>query len=90
MLSIGRELLSKFEIAVDADGRSRCWLAPFRSESGRNQPSNSRFVFGAPSWLRDRGYLPQLSDPPWSRACWGQQGDAPRTQGALQGREVVA
>jgi DNA polymerase-1 len=46
------ELLSKFEIAVDADGRSRCWLAPFRSESGRNQPSNSRFVFGAPSWMR--------------------------------------
>ena len=82
------ELLSKFEIAVDADGRSRCWLAPFRSESGRNQPSNSRFVFGAPSWLRDRGYLPQLSDPPWSRACWGQQGDAPRTQGALQGRDA--
>jgi hypothetical protein len=46
------ELLSKFEITADADGRSRCWLAPFRSESGRNQPSNSRFVFGAPSWVR--------------------------------------
>ena len=46
------ELLSKFEIAIDADGRSRCWLAPYRSESGRNQPSNSRFVFGAPSWMR--------------------------------------
>jgi hypothetical protein len=46
------DMLSKFEITADPDGRSRCWLAPFRSESGRNQPSNSRFIFGAPSWLR--------------------------------------
>jgi hypothetical protein len=46
------ELLSKFEITAAPDGRSRCWLAPLRSESGRNQPSNSRYIFGAPSWLR--------------------------------------
>src|SRR5262249_2241691 len=31
--SIG--MLSKFEITVDPDGRSRCWLAPLRSETGR-------------------------------------------------------
>jgi hypothetical protein len=48
--SIG--MLSKFEITVDPDGRSRCWLAPLRSETGRNSPSNSKFVFGAPSWMR--------------------------------------
>ena len=48
--SIG--MLSKFEITVDPDGRSRCWLAPLRSETGRNLPSNSKFVFGAPSWMR--------------------------------------
>jgi DNA polymerase I len=46
------ELLQKFEIGAGPDGYSRCWLAPFRSESGRNQPSNTRFIFGAPAWMR--------------------------------------
>jgi DNA polymerase I len=37
---------------VGADGRNRCLLSPFRSETGRNQPSNNKFVFGPASWLR--------------------------------------
>jgi hypothetical protein len=40
------------ELAVGADGRNRALLSPFRSKTGRNQPSNSRFIFGPSTWLR--------------------------------------
>jgi hypothetical protein len=40
------------DIAVGADGRNRCLLSPFQSKTGRNQPSNSQFIFGPASWLR--------------------------------------
>jgi hypothetical protein len=40
------------DLAVGADGRNRCLLSPFRAKTGRNQPSNSRFIFGPSTWLR--------------------------------------
>ncbi|WP_169973107.1 DNA polymerase [Tautonia rosea] len=40
------------DLAVGSDGRNRAMLSPFRSRTGRNQPSNSRFVFGPSCWLR--------------------------------------
>ena len=40
------------DLAVGADGRNRCLLSPFGSRSGRNQPSNTRFIFGPSVWLR--------------------------------------
>ena len=40
------------DLAVGADGRNRCFLSAFRSRTGRNQPSNSRFIFGPSTWLR--------------------------------------
>ena len=40
------------DLAVGSDGRNRCLLSAFRSRTGRNQPSNSRFIFGAASWVR--------------------------------------
>jgi hypothetical protein len=40
------------ELAVGADGRNRCMLSAFASKTGRNQPSNTRFVFGPSTWLR--------------------------------------
>ena len=40
------------ELAVGADGRNRCLLSAFRARTGRNQPSNARFVFGTAVWLR--------------------------------------
>ena len=40
------------EIAVGPDGRNRCLLSPFRAKTGRNQPSNARFIFGPAVWLR--------------------------------------
>jgi hypothetical protein len=40
------------ELAVGADGRNRLILSAFASRTGRNQPSNSRFIFGPSVWLR--------------------------------------
>jgi len=39
-------------LAIGADGRNRTLLSPFRAKTGRNQPSNSRFIFGPSAWLR--------------------------------------
>jgi DNA polymerase-1 len=40
------------ELAVGRDGRNRCLLSAFRARTGRNQPSNSHFIFGPAVWLR--------------------------------------
>ncbi|MBY0459805.1 MAG: hypothetical protein K2V38_21005, partial [Gemmataceae bacterium] len=40
------------ELAVGPDERNRCLLSAFRSRTGRNQPSNTRFIFGPSCWLR--------------------------------------
>jgi len=40
------------ELPVGPDGRNRCLLSAFRSRTGRNQPSNSQFIFGPSAWLR--------------------------------------
>ncbi|MEO0531930.1 MAG: DNA polymerase, partial [Planctomycetota bacterium] len=59
------------DLAVGSDGRNRCLLSPFRTRTGRNQPSNSRFIFGPSAWLRS------LIKPPEGRAIayidWSQQ-----------------
>jgi hypothetical protein len=50
-----RHTLSKLrlnELAVGPDGRNRTLLSAFRSTTGRNQPSNSKYVFGPSTWLR--------------------------------------
>ena len=59
------------EVAVGVDGHNRCLLSPFRARTGRNQPSNSRFIFGPSVWLRS------LIKPEPGRAIayvdWSQQ-----------------
>ena len=40
------------DIAVGPDVRNRCLLSAFRSRTGRNQPSNSKFLFGPSVWIR--------------------------------------
>jgi hypothetical protein len=40
------------DLAVGADGRNRTILSAFRARSGRNAPSNTRFIFGPSVWLR--------------------------------------
>ena len=50
-----RDSLSKMRLndfQVGSDSKSRVLLSPFSSKTGRNQPSNSRFVFGSSVWLR--------------------------------------
>ncbi len=50
-----RESLSQLrlgEIPVGADGRNRVLLSPYGSKTGRNQPSNTKFIFGTATWLR--------------------------------------
>lgn len=39
-------------LTVGRDGRNRCMLSAFRARTGRNQPSNSKFVLGQSAWLR--------------------------------------
>jgi DNA polymerase-1 len=59
------------DLAVGSDGRNRCLLSAFRSRTGRNQPSNSKFIFGPSAWLRS------LIEPGPGRAVayvdWSQQ-----------------
>jgi DNA polymerase-1 len=40
------------DLAVGADARNRTLISAFRARTGRNQPSNSRFIFGPSVWLR--------------------------------------
>jgi DNA polymerase I len=40
------------DLAVGHDGRNRTILSAFRARTGRNQPSNSRYIFGPSVWLR--------------------------------------
>lgn len=54
--------LRKAGVVVTPEGRSHPYTAPFKSKTGRNQPSTSRFIFGAPKWLRS------LVKPPEGRA----------------------
>jgi DNA polymerase I len=59
------------DLAVGDDGRNRALLSAFRSRTGRNQPSNSKFIFGPSVWLRG------LIKPPPGHAVayvdWSQQ-----------------
>ena len=40
------------DLAVGQDGRNRTMLSAFRASTGRNQPSNTKFIFGPSRWLR--------------------------------------
>jgi hypothetical protein len=40
------------DLAVGHDGRNRTLLSPFRARTSRNQPSNSKNVFGPSTWIR--------------------------------------
>jgi hypothetical protein len=50
-----RHVLSQmrlWQIWVGVDGRNRTILSAFAAKTGRNQPSNSRFIFGPSKWFR--------------------------------------
>ncbi len=50
-----RKTLSELRLnalEVGRDGRNRCMLSPFGARTGRNTPSNAKFIFGPSAWLR--------------------------------------
>lgn len=59
------------DLAVGDDGRNRCMLSMFRSKTGRNQPSNTRFIFGPSVWLR--GLIQPLEGYGLAYVDWSQQ-----------------
>ncbi len=48
--TLGKMRLNSF--TVGKDGRNRVWLNPYGAVTGRNQPSNSKFIFGSARWSR--------------------------------------
>jgi len=48
--ALGKMRLVDFPIGKD--GRMRTSLHPYASRTGRNQPSNAKFIFGSSRWLR--------------------------------------
>jgi hypothetical protein len=62
------------ELPVGSDRRNRCLLSAFRAKTGRNQPSNAKFLFGPSCWLRSLikpapGFSVAYVD--WSQQEWG-------------------
>jgi DNA polymerase-1 len=59
------------DLSVGLDKRNRTILSAYRSRTGRNQPSNSKYIFGPSVWLRG------LIKPPPGHAVayvdWSQQ-----------------
>ena len=39
-------------LEIGTDGRNRCALMPYQAITGRNLPSNAKFIFGPARWLR--------------------------------------
>ena len=67
--SLGQLRLSK--IHVGEDGRARTNLSPFRSRTGRNQPSTTSYIFGSSVWLR--GLIKPSSGMGVAYIDWSQQ-----------------
>src|SRR3984893_8875181 len=40
------------DLQIGEDGRNRAMLSAFGSKTGRNQPSNAKFIFGTSTWIR--------------------------------------
>jgi hypothetical protein len=59
------------ELAAGQSGRNRCLLSPFASKTGRNQPSNSKYIFGPSTWLR--GLIKPGSGMGLAYVDWSQQ-----------------
>jgi hypothetical protein len=59
------------DLAVGRDGRNRTMLSAFRAKTGRNQPSNSKFIFGPSVWIR--GLIKPPSGCAVAYIDWSQQ-----------------
>jgi DNA polymerase-1 len=63
--------LKLHDLAVGPDGRNRCMLSAFQSKTGRNQPSNTKFVFGPAVWIR--GFIQPEPETALVYLDWEQQ-----------------
>jgi DNA polymerase-1 len=71
-VTLGQMRLSA--LAVGADGRNRTLLSAFAARTGRNQPSNTKFVFGPAVWLRSLIQPPEgfgIAYVDWSQQEFG-------------------
>jgi hypothetical protein len=59
------------DLVVGSDARNRALLSPFQSRTGRNQPSNTRYIFGPSVWLR--GLIKPLPGYAVAYIDWSQQ-----------------
>ena len=69
-----RHALSEMKLenlAVGSDGRNRVMLSPFGGRTGRNQPSNTKFIFGPSVWLR--GLIKPMEGRSVAYVDWSQQ-----------------
>jgi hypothetical protein len=69
-----RQVLGKLhqpDLSLGRDGRNRCLLSPFGTKTGRCAPSTTRFIFGAPSFLR--GLIRPEPGKALAYADWSQQ-----------------
>ena len=69
-----RASLSQMRLAgltVGTDGRNRTMLSAFKARSGRNQPSNAKFIFGPAIWLR--GLIKPQAGYALAYVDWSQQ-----------------
>jgi hypothetical protein len=46
------DAVKNLQLEIGADGRARCWLNPFGTKTGRNNPSTNRYIFGLPHTMR--------------------------------------
>jgi DNA polymerase I len=85
------------DLAVGHDHRNRALLSVFRSRTGRNQPSNSKFIFGPSVWLRSLIRPPAghgLAYIDWSQQEFGiagaLSGDQAKLRAYLSGDPYLA
>jgi hypothetical protein len=93
--SLAKMRLNTLEVGYD--GRNRTLLGAFGSKTGRNQPSNSKFIFGPSTWMRGLikpppGYGVAYID--WSQQEFGiaasLSGDATMMRDYLSGDPYLA
>lgn len=63
--------LEQGSLAIGSDGRNRCSLVPFKSKTGRNQPSSSRHIFG--NSVTMRGFIKPSEGYGLAYIDWCQQ-----------------
>ena len=58
------DAIKNLKLEIGSDGRNRCWLNPFGTKTGRNNPSTNRYLFGLPHTMRSYAKPP----PGWAFA----------------------